>query len=611
MKTGTLTSGVVAVLTVVAWYLAEWPRLALPTPFEDAAMLYRYAENLAQGGGISWNFGQDPSATDGATDLGFVLVIAPLLWLGLSTHVAAILLNLTAVFLTGLAFGLLNSKIWRGPALLPIVLAAVVFSGPVNRYVLSGFSPPVMGFLLLCAFAAAILGAKLGRQGVKWLATASTFAGIAGWWRPEGFAFGLVAVIAGLIVMTRGNTLRRWRAKEWLVVAGPYTLIAVGWIGFRLAYVGQLLPTSALMKSGSLSWDNFNFSLQFYASLLLPFISILVVRTWKSPNRRWLLASVLAVSTLVWLGAAIPKFWWGRLGLDWMVTVITAATWLVLIPILAVGIWTALRRKRQDWVFPAVLLILAGAWVAIETTLNWWGRMQWPLVPLLSAIGVSALLTHPAGNTSLRISPFIPTYRAPMLLLSVVALVGLLPFHLPRGGYEETPFHTAVAQALEGVDTQSIRLATTEAGLIPLSITGAALDAYGHNDREIAATGGASLSRRLEDFRPNMVVIHGPPPRGYPDGACSSELLPSAESVFGRDWLAMVSTMYAYLQQSDLQLIRLVETGPCDTWSIWLDESLSGGIQNALREQSIDATDLWVTALDTSATRLLTDSVPY
>ena len=49
-------------------------------PFEDAAMVMRYANHLAQGAGIVWNVGDAP--LDGATDFLFLLILGALRWLG-------------------------------------------------------------------------------------------------------------------------------------------------------------------------------------------------------------------------------------------------------------------------------------------------------------------------------------------------------------------------------------------------------------------------------------------------------------------------------------------------------------------------------------------------
>ena len=109
-----LWPGATALTVCIFWTLVESTRLGVPAPFEDAAMLFKYAENLAHGWGIAWNAGQAPGLTDGATDLGFVLALAPLTLLGLSAAAAAVLLNLAAVLGIGALFGVLNDKIWVG-----------------------------------------------------------------------------------------------------------------------------------------------------------------------------------------------------------------------------------------------------------------------------------------------------------------------------------------------------------------------------------------------------------------------------------------------------------------------------------------------------------------
>ena len=55
-------------------------------PFEDSAMLMRYAEHLSEGRGIVWNVGEHP--IDGATDFLFMVVVAFEHFLGLSLEFA-------------------------------------------------------------------------------------------------------------------------------------------------------------------------------------------------------------------------------------------------------------------------------------------------------------------------------------------------------------------------------------------------------------------------------------------------------------------------------------------------------------------------------------------
>ena len=66
---------VVVLLAGVAAYGVLYVDFRGP-PFEDAAMLMRYAENLAAGHGIVWNVGEAP--VDGATDFLFMSSVAGL-----------------------------------------------------------------------------------------------------------------------------------------------------------------------------------------------------------------------------------------------------------------------------------------------------------------------------------------------------------------------------------------------------------------------------------------------------------------------------------------------------------------------------------------------------
>lgn len=599
MKPRIAVPGLVALVSVGFWMLIERPSLSVPLPFEDAAMLFRYAENLVSGGGISWNNGADPSLSDGATDLGFVLALSPLLALGLSSALAAMLLNLSAVLGSGLLLGLLGARVWRAPVWVPVALAAVLFSGPVNRFVLSGFSAPVMGFLLLLTFTATALSSigssRSSSEERRWLVLAGSSAAAVGWWRPEGFLFGALAVLAGLVVSSGGlERTRRWSRLSWLALVLPYLALALAWVLFRVAYFGQILPTSAVMKTGSINLANFTFSVQFYAALLLPVVAVAFAQLVGPIRFRFLVAGGLSLGTLVWLGAAIPAFWWSRVGLDGVPDLVNSATYLVLLPLMLA---TAVVRSRTRWldaVFPTMLLLVSVIWVFIETTLNWWGRMQWPLTPLLAAASVSSFfLWNAESDLNERIEERqISLSLNSKTVLIALALVGTLPFHLPRGGYSETPFHTTIARSLETVDTRGVRLATTEAGLIPLAISGVALDAYGHNDREIAETGGESLQRQLEDFKPNVIVVHGPPPALDFAGSCTAPNILAGGGVFPSDWIVMTTKLYEYALTNGMEPAVLVETDPCDTWSVWLGPTIPSEVKTVIREQTFEAVDL-------------------
>ncbi|MCW2512736.1 MAG: hypothetical protein JWR11_1778 [Mycobacterium sp.] len=592
-----LWPGMAALAVCLFWTLLESTRLGVPAPFEDAAMLFRYAENLAHGWGITWNAGQAPGLTDGATDLGFVLALAPLTLLGLSTAAAAVLLNLAGVFGIGALFGVLNQRLWQRSLRLPIALAALVGGGPVDRYVLSGFSPPVMAFLLLAAFTVAALAplARTRRASLTLLAGAGAAAGIAGWWRPEAFAFGPLAVFFGLLLTRRAGTHRTTSVATLCALMVPFGLFVFWWVALRIDYFGQLLPTSAVMKSGSLHGANALFSLQFYGSLLLPLMGVLVATMLgRGATRSWWIGALLLTAPLMWANAALPPDFWKKVGLTFVPTVADVATLAVFLPVVvALGV-LGVRRRDGSWLLPVALLTFSLAWIAIATTLNWWGRMQWPLVPVLAAIAAGHAVA--AGNALSPARADDRTARAsPTIVLTMLTCIGLVPFHLPAGSYFESPFQTAVSAALQEVDTSHVRVATTEAGLIPLAVTGAALDTYGHNNRSIAATHGGSLTRELEAFRPNVLAVHGLPPGSVHLDDCSPEQQ-RGPTKFPANWSDMVRAIYDDAQRHGIALTRISETTPCETWSLWLSDDVEPQVRAAIMHVSMPGTELAVSA---------------
>ena len=65
-------------------------------PAEDATILYRYSENLAETGVISYNFNGSP--TEGATDFLWMILLSVFYLIGFNTYFASILINLISLY---------------------------------------------------------------------------------------------------------------------------------------------------------------------------------------------------------------------------------------------------------------------------------------------------------------------------------------------------------------------------------------------------------------------------------------------------------------------------------------------------------------------------------
>lgn len=583
-----LTGTVTALVTVLAWILIEDRPLRAFVPFEDAAMLFRYVEMAAHGAGITWNAGMAPGLTDGATDLGFVLLLTPLVRLGLTPEQAAIGTSLVSVTLIGgllaaLASARLRLRTWQ-----LVLLVAFIMSGPANRFTISGFSVMVFAAILLSTFVLVLLGRsqRSATMRLALLALGAALAGAAGWWRPEGFALGPIALVSAALValpegsgVPGGRSSTRWREvlQPALVSLAVFLIVAVAWVAFRLAYFGHLVPSSAVVKGGGIDWTNAPVSLAVYVSALLPLVGLLLATSLRRNRTAWALA-VLGLATSLCYLLAMPQVWFeqrDRMSL-WHLALL--ATTVVLG---ALFIWLALTAAKSDrraWIFVGALAASSLIWVFVNPLNNHWWRMQWPMVPtlcalLLCVLPVARSFTGPVGRGRRLVVA---------LCLAGLALVSVVTQHLGKG-YYEMPFHVAVSSALSAVDTRDVRLATTEAGLIPLAISGQALDTFGLNDRPIAESHGAALDARLDSFTPNVLVVHGPPVTGPEAATCP---IGGPEG----SWLSMVEKLYAYADRAPLELLRSDVTGPCEAWSVFVDPALASPVRAALGNYAFDAT---------------------
>ena len=532
-RTTLIQSGILAVLVVAFWTWLEVGSL-LPQPaLEDAAMLFRYAENLANGGGIAWNYGEQPGRTDGATDLGFVLTLAPLVWVGVPVTFAAWMLNVFAVFGLGLAISLVLKKLLGLPHVITLLFVILVMSGYVNRYVTSGFSPPIFALLLTSIIGTALYVVSRKPTTPKFWLFLGLLSGVAGWWRPEGFAIGpllaLFTVAIGLERSTAKSVINhRNLAYLGIGIVSPF----LAWVVFRVIYFGHLLPSSAVMKSGSLTRVNFLDTLQFLILALLPVIAVVVVIGFSSRSR-------------------IP-------------------------------------------VFLIALFAFSLMWVPVTLHLNWWNRMQWPLVIPLGIMGIAAVRhrkSNTESNRSLNWYGSINLLAAVLLaILSIVTLRSYTESGPPYTAYEP---HTAIALALEEIDTFEIRLATSEAGLVPLAITGPAIDTYGFNNYAIASTTGKELGSELVKLDPNVIVVNGRGPdqvsTGFQDPTCKDR---DMTSYSGAQWVEMTDLLMDYAEKNNMRLIRSTETGSCNAFSIFVSDEVSPEVVNALKTQATGSREL-------------------
>jgi hypothetical protein len=336
-----------------------------------------------------------------------------------------------------------------------------------------------------------------------------------------------------------------------------------------------------VLKADGLHPANAVFSLQFLTALTLPVLVVVLVRLFGAAARTWILVTALLVLSLAWIPlVASENRWQDTWPGVWRVAGLASV--LVLGVLFAVAVARAWRVGSRAWV-PVVLLCGSSLiWAFVATALNWWGRMQWVLVPVI-VMACLTVVTREAqaglidGLAARRLLATLRRHWLPAVCIAALTVVAVGAGHTPLALlWGKSPFSTAVANALARVVTSDVRLAATEAGLIPLAVTGPALDTYGHNNRAIAASGGAALQAELEAFRPNVLAVHGATPVEVTDAACSGVEL------FGADWARQGTELYAYAASHGMVLLRVTESAPCDSWSIFVAPDVSPQVREAL-----------------------------
>jgi hypothetical protein len=527
------SSGILAVVTVAFWTFLEVRSFAPQPAFEDAAMLFRYATNLADGHGITWNVGQAPGSTDGATDLGFVLALAPLVLSGVPVTVAAFALNWLAVFLLGGLLGRACRGLFRIPEVAIFLLVILLFSGPVNRYIQSGFSPAIFGLLLtITAVAALWLYRKPTSNRWRWFFM-GMLVGSAGWWRPEGFALSALIFLAiTAIAISQRDVYPNVKLIGFASTFLGYVVAFAAWVVFRLLYFTHLMPSSTVLKSGGVTPGNAVEAIQFLT--------------------------------------------------------------LCLMPLLAVAFFVSLVTVTRIWISCLLLLAMSIIWIPVTMHLNWWDRMQWPIVPALSLVVIASISATrpslPKAVKALRLSATGGIFIG-LIVIAVLRTYGLSG--IPYSQYEP---HTPLGDALSKVDTSGLRIATSEAGLIPLAVTGQALDTYGYNNYAIARSDGSQVVDELKKLNPNMIVLAGPIPTSGISPESSARCAGTDLSVYlGTRWMNMAASVVKYADEHQFQLARAFDIGSCVIFSVYVNAETPSSVRESVSSFKTSANELTLT----------------
>jgi hypothetical protein len=434
-------------------------------PFEDAAILMRYAQHFAQGYGIVWNIGEPP--VDGATDFLFLVVVGGLNKAGMSVESAVrsvgIIAHLTNVCLLYLLF----RKIQRSGIWIALISSAYLACGPGLQYIAAYFGTPLFALSVSMSwyYALKIIQHDTVSTFDNSLFVISCF--LSGLIRPEGVLLGLF-ILAG-IVYAKGFEQSRTIILSFIVF---FLICGGGYFLWRWNYFGYPLPNPFYKKGGGLLyWKSFRLSLSNVFYLTFPF-------------GIFLLASLFyKIFYIIQHTIRSKQHIFNQIGSE----VLSKKAVAPLIPICA----------------------FASVWILLSDEMNYGMRFQYIILPLVLASWypiMREMLSHIKSPTLIMIFSnnrlfFHSTCMAILCSLLLYQYRNTSVFNYSKDG------RYTIARILSEYKNKNYTIATSEAGIIPLYSGWHTVDTWGLNDPWIAHH-GLITEEYVRRYQPEIIMFH-------------------------------------------------------------------------------------------------------
>lgn len=434
-------------LLAALYYSFSFIDFSIP-PFEDAAMIMRYAQHLAGGHGIVWNIGEPP--VDGATDFLFMAASAALIKLGFTVGQSVRGIGFASHLLTVLIVYWANRRIHNGNIPFSFLSGLYLACGTGLSYVAAYFGTP---FFALAAASTWTLGLILMKeQNPRWeLSLAFALSGlVTGLIRPEGVILASLMLLA--VALSRG-----FKNSLPVVIAFAIVFLTLGGAYFlwRWDYFGYPLP-NPFYKKGEEGWDwfTFNGSMLNALRLALPvaFAFILALRS-KETTRLAIAYLIPILGFAAAFGLISDEMNYGA-RFQYAIVPIALMSWIPLTGSLRLEALNQLKVRERAATFIALIGLAFGI-----VYYSWFQNC------------------------------FLALYQQSCDR----------PYE--RDGRLE------MAQMLAEYRGKGYVIATTEAGLIPYYSGWTAIDTWGLNDQFIAHNGSIT-AEYLDKYKPHIIMFH-------------------------------------------------------------------------------------------------------
>ncbi len=272
---------------------------------DDTFITLRYARNLLEGHGLTYNPGE---RVEGYTSVLWVLLVAALGGIGMDLVVASRLLSLGSalgvlVVVTLLARRLMADERWA--AAVPALLVAA--SAPFACWTLAGMEAPAFALGLSASLLVWLRADGHPRR----LLVAGALFGATALIRPEGVLVGVV--LCAFEALRPGP--RRGRRGAWLAAA--FLAVVLVQLAWRVQYYGDWLPNTYHAKVGSGSAALVTRGVTYLGDFardqggLVVYLLPLVAAFWRRDRAWWSVAAVLLAqaAAVVYVGGdGLPMY---------------------------------------------------------------------------------------------------------------------------------------------------------------------------------------------------------------------------------------------------------------------------------------------------------------
>jgi hypothetical protein len=268
---------------------------------DDAFVSYRYADHLAQGWGLVWNEGE---RIEGYTNFLWTVAIAGGIYIGanpiLVSHILSLVCFVVSMILTYRSATFLFKSKRLG--LLSVLLLGTNYT--FSAYATGGLETQLQACLFLGMLYVTLLYVNGRARRLSLLALLSLLMAAGLLTRLDS---GLMVVVAGcFVVLTVLNSPQAVGSKlrSVAVLLIPAGVIVGGWLGWKVAYYGNILPNTFYVKGASTFFPSTGvyYVGAFFLSYLLfvfPVLLALSFTRWRQVS--WREVHLLLSSVVVWM----------------------------------------------------------------------------------------------------------------------------------------------------------------------------------------------------------------------------------------------------------------------------------------------------------------------